>query len=137
MGLPDKHALVNGKAKYARIFIQDKYPLPSSDTPPIEVWHSCIRHAMMAIRAEAEIGYVYRVLSRAMEAFEGIEYSYDSGQSYVLIDPSPLNDFDKENAEVIAQHEQLMSPKPTKKPRKRSSEEHQAEGKSSETPKES
>lgn len=121
MGLPDKHALVNGKAKYARIFIQNKYPLPSEDTSPLKVWHQCIRHAMMAIRAEAEIGHVYSVLNRAMKAFEDIECSDDEGKSYVLFDPSPFSDFDKGDPEVIARHESLLSTQPHngKRPPKR------------------
>ena len=108
MGLPNKHALVNGKAKYARLFIQNKYPLPSEDTHPLKVWHQCIRHAMMAIRAESKIEYVYSVLDRAMKAFEGIEMSDDEGKSYLLLDPSPFHDLDKANPKVIARHEELM-----------------------------
>lgn len=109
--------IINGKATYSRIPILNKYPLPSEDTAPIEVWHQCIRHAMMVIRVGAsDIGSIYRVLNRAMKAFEGIEYSYDEGETFELMDASPFHDLDKENPKVIGRHEQLLASTSDKKP---------------------
>ena len=102
--------LIEAKKKYARIFIVNKYPLPSGDTDPLNAIAMYARYGMMLLRFGKTNGG-YTALSNILCELSRISATNDDNGERIKVDCEQMSKYDLEDNEVVQLHRSMLCPK--------------------------
>lgn len=115
--------VVNGKVKYARILLMNKYPLPNEDTDPLNAIAMYARYGMLRLRFCSPSG-AYTALSNILCELSRMDAAYSEDGEEIKVDCKQLHEYGLHRDEVVRLHNALLLSKESVIKKQEANEDH-------------